>query len=120
MTEGMDVLIKASKDLEPLQEELDRLTTKQLIRRAAQANIEIPKESWHYVKDPDFPGFMPLDWYLKEPGQRTVQKLLKKERRDNIEWWIKVLGPILSLLVAILGLIVAALTIWISSHPSRS
>jgi multisubunit Na+/H+ antiporter MnhB subunit len=59
-----------------------------------------------------FPGFAPLDWYLQENGQRTVGKLIRKERRENVEWWVKVLSPILSLIVGILGLLVAGMTVW--------
>ena len=112
MDEGMEILIACGKKIEPLREELDRLNTKHLVRKATKLGIDIPKDCWHYVNDPMFPGFAPLDWYLQENGQRTVARLIRKERRENIEWWVKVLGPILSLVVGILGLLVAGLTVW--------
>lgn len=112
--EGMEIIIATGKEIAPLTEELDRLITKRLVKKTIKQGIEIPKDCWHYAKDPLFPGFAPLDWYLQESGQRTVAQLIKKDHRDNIEWWVKVLTPILSLIVGILGLFVTGLTVWLA------
>jgi hypothetical protein len=100
--EGMEILVSSGKKIEPLKEEIDRLTTKDLVKKATKLGIEIPRERWHYVENPEFPSFAPLDWYLQGDGQRTVTSFCTKERRGNIEWWVKVLVPILSLIVGIL------------------
>src|SRR5690348_17271908 len=91
--EGMNAIIKADEKSKPLRESLNRLNSKQLVKKAQQRGIDIPGECWHYVKDPMFPGLAPLDWYLEEGGQRTVANLIKKESRANIEWWVKVVSP---------------------------
>jgi multisubunit Na+/H+ antiporter MnhB subunit len=41
--------------------------------------------------------------------------MIRKERRENVEWWVKVLGPILSLIVGVLGLLVAGMAVWFAS-----
>src|SRR5690242_18287898 len=120
MKEGLEILIASDKRIDPLREQLDRLTSRYLVSKATKLGIDIPKECWHYVSNPDFPGFAPLDWYLQESGQRTVAKLIKKERRENLEWWIKVITPILSLIVGILGLLVTGFTIWLAWSSKNS
>src|SRR5689334_13915047 len=75
MDEGMDILIASGKKIEPLREELDRLNTKRLAAIATKLGIDIPRDCWHNVSDPNFPGFPALDWYLQETGQRTVTRL---------------------------------------------
>src|SRR5438034_405762 len=67
--EGMNAIIKADEKSKPLRESLNRLNSKRLVTKAQQRVIDIPGECWHYVKDPMFPGFPPLDWYLEEGGQ---------------------------------------------------
>jgi hypothetical protein len=42
---------------------------------------------------------------LNENGRDKVRKLIKEERRKNIEWLIKVIGPILTITVSIWGLL---------------
>jgi hypothetical protein len=110
--DGMAILIESGKRTDPLREELDRLITKALVKKAYKLRIDIPEDCWHEVKDPEFPGFVALDRFLQERGQQTVAKLIKKEQRENVEWWVKVLVPILSLIIGILGLVVAGLTVW--------
>jgi hypothetical protein len=110
-TESLPTRIEFQKRINAAGTQLDRLVSKSLIEKAQRMSIEIPDDCWHNEVDPDFPGFMPLSRYLHSNGQRTVRKLIRKEQRENIEWWVRVVGPILTLIVSILGLVVAAITV---------
>jgi len=48
---------------------------------------------------------------LNQKGRDKVRKLIRDERRKNIEWLIKTIGPILTITVSILGLIVALVSL---------
>ena len=107
----MPIRIEFQKKIDAARTQLDWLVSNSLIDKALRFSIEIPDDCWKNEIDPNFPGFKPLSRYLHSSGQRTVRKLIRRERRENIEWWVKVVGPILTLIVSILGLVVAAITV---------
>jgi len=49
--------------------------------------------------------------WLSEQGRQGVSNLIRDDRRQTWEWRIKVITPILTILVSILGLIVALITL---------
>ncbi len=110
-TKSLPVRIDFQKKINAVGAQLDRLVSGSLIEKAQRFSIEIPDDCWQNEIDPNFPGFAPLSRYLHSRGQRTIRKLIRRERRENIEWWVKVVGPILALIVSILGLAVAAITV---------
>ncbi len=99
-----------------LQRQLADLETDRLVRKARRLGIEIPqKESWWW-EDETFEGEVingvhEGKFYLTEFGKAGVYKLIKEERRKSIEWWVKITTPMLSALIALLGLIVAIISL---------
>lgn len=57
-----------------------------------------------------------LRW-LSEKGRQGVSNLIRDERRKNWEWRIKVITPILTILIGILGLIVALVSLLTKFSP---
>jgi hypothetical protein len=100
-----------------LQERLADLETEQLMRKARQLGVEVQqKESWWW-EDESFEGQMLPDgtwegkYYLTEIGKAGVSRLIREERKKSIEGWVKIITPILSAVIALLGLIVALVSV---------
>jgi hypothetical protein len=84
-----------------------------LRRKALQLGIDIPKNPGWWNDDND-DGLMPpeaVTSWLSYKGRIGVGKLIREEKRKNIEWWVKTITPILGALISLLGLIVALVTI---------
>jgi hypothetical protein len=97
--------------------QLVELETDRLVKKAQRMGIEIPRKDNWWWEDETFDGPMISNgvyegkFYLTEWGKAGVSKLIREERRKSIEWWIKVITPILSAIIALLGLIVALVTV---------
>ena len=109
--DSLPVRSEFEKKIDFVTTELDCLVSASLVNKAERLNIGIPNDCWEDESDEMFPGFPPLGRHLHQIGQRTVRKLIRKERRESIEWWVKVIGPIFTLIVSILGLVVAVITV---------
>lgn len=100
-----------------MQRELAELDTNQLVRKAGRRGIQIPdNENW-WREDETFEGREILNgvyegkFYLTEFGKAGVSRLIQDDRRKSIEWWVKILTPVLSALIALLGVIVALVSV---------
>ena len=49
--------------------------------------------------------------WLSEIGQAMVTRLIADDRKKNIEWWMKIVIPLLTLMISLMGLIVALVTV---------
>jgi lipopolysaccharide export LptBFGC system permease protein LptF len=103
---------KLQDKLYPLKQRLDAIETERLTKKARQLGIEIPSNrTWwwddlDYVSSPDEATF-----YLTDIGKAGVSKLIREERRKNIEWWVKTITPILGALISLLGLVIALISV---------
>jgi hypothetical protein len=97
--------------------QLDKLESERLLRKANSLGIEFPKASDWWWEDDDAGKFSPDGetwegkYYLTDIGKAGVSKLIREERRKNVEWWVKIITPILSAIIALLGLIVALVSV---------
>lgn len=99
-----------------LQRQLAELETDRLVRKARWLGVEIPQKEGWWWEDETFEGEVINGvyrgrFYLTEFGKVGVYKLIKEERRKSIDWWVKIITPILSALIALLGLIVAIISL---------
>jgi hypothetical protein len=96
----------------PYQPKLNYIKSNKLLEKARDIGIEIPadKPGWfneHY------------DCYseraykvLSYQGQIRLRKMIRKQRRENIEWWFtKIILPTLGSIIALLSLIVAIIAL---------
>jgi hypothetical protein len=86
-----------------LEGELHSVRSRQLVLKAQEVGVELK---------PD------VDWWLDEylgvlsnKGITMATKLIRSERRQNVEWWVKVCTPLIAALISLLGLIVALVTV---------
>ena len=88
-----------------------------VIKKARKRAIDIPsrRERPHWWKDDqDELGSLPeyaVTHWLSETGRIGVLKLIQQERRADIEWWAKLLGGLIGSVTALLGVIVALVSV---------
>lgn len=103
---------KLQNKLYPLKQRLDAIETERLTKKARQLGIEIPSTRTWWWDDLDYvssPG--EATFYLTDIGKAGVSKLIREEKRKNIEWWVKTITPILGALISLLGIVVALISV---------
>mgnify|MGYP003580614802 CR=1 FL=1 len=78
-----------------------------LLLKAHSLGIEYPTQE----DNPKWWNSNVADAWLSEHGQIRLNKLIKDERRKNIEWWVKVITPLLGALISLMGLVIALITV---------
>jgi hypothetical protein len=82
------------------QNELDWLRQKQITRLAGKYGIEVPQEHYEALGSP----FKPT---LTDSGVAWLNRAISRYRKDTAKDWVSIISPILSAVIAILGLLVA-------------
>lgn len=103
--------------LRKLYRNLNIFESEALIQQAEKLAVDIPskleKPSWWEEDekgDEELLKVVQTEW-LSPVGRTGASKLIKKERRNNLEWWVKIIAPILASIIGLLGLIVALVSI---------
>ena len=99
-----------------MQLELAELDTNRLVRKARRRGIQIPhSENWWWEDETfegeTFNGVCEGRFYLTESGKAGVSRLIQDDRKKSIEWWVRIITPVLSALIALLGVIVALVSV---------
>ncbi|HYY57548.1 MAG TPA: hypothetical protein VE842_09450 [Pyrinomonadaceae bacterium] len=109
----LEVRFKLQRELNYAKFQLDALDTRVLLRKAQRLGLEIPMTtSWWWNDNED--GSLPpeaVSHYLTDIGKAGARKLIKDERRKNVEWWVKIIVPVLTAIISLFGLIVALVTV---------
>jgi hypothetical protein len=50
-------------------------------------------------------------FYLTDKGQAAARRLIREDRRKNIEWWVKVIGSIAALVTGLLGALIGVIAL---------
>ena len=87
--------------------------TAELEREALRLGIDIPRHaSWWWDDSEQFRG-VPSDqmedlvsYYLTKQGRAGVRRLIREEKRKNIEWWLKVVGSVITLITGLVGTLI--------------
>lgn len=101
------------------QRNLEIFESSLIIRKARSRGIEIPAHRdkpfwWADDAEEGMPGYA-ITFWLNELGRTSVNKLIRKEWKENVEWWVKIVTPLLGVLISLLGLTVALVTVLKSS-----
>ena len=88
------------------------IDTDRLLRKVRQLGIELPskKDSWWW-DDMDYAGPDDYRSYLTDIGKAGVSKLIREERKKNIEWWIKIVVTIITALTGLVGSLIGVLSV---------
>jgi hypothetical protein len=100
--------------------DLEQFESRLLLKEALDRGIAVSRDSdwWsNDRKDYERPGQdgqfiddMTTVW-LSETGRAMVTRLIRDDRKKNVEWWIKVITPLLGAAISILGLLIALITV---------
>jgi hypothetical protein len=94
-------------------EELEGIQTQRLLRRARQYYIVAPEIPWSSQDHKDenwIRGWASNTWYLKPAAVASLQRQIeeaKKRRREAWEAWAKILGGLITGLVALVSALVS-------------
>ncbi len=109
--------IRLQQTLLNLKQNLEIFESDLVVKEVGKKGVEIPsrhdKPTWHeddQDEDAPIPEYAVTRW-LSPTGRIMVRKMIKEERRKNIEWWVKIISPLLASLISLLGLIVALVTV---------
>jgi hypothetical protein len=88
------------------------IDTDRLLRKVRQLGIDLPakKDSWWW-DDMDYVDFDDSRSYLTDIGKAAVSKLIREERRKNIEWWVKIVVTIIVALTGLVGSLIGVLSV---------
>jgi|GEM_PF-2187368 len=94
---------------------LERVRSTATLNEAHRLAIEVPSAQektawWSNDYEDGMPDEAVTEW-LSEGGELGVTKLIKEEKRKNIEWWIRIITPLVAAAISLLGLIVALVTV---------
>lgn len=107
-----DKRLQLARTLESYKYQRAFFESKQLIEKALRLGIEIPRENGWW--DSDYEDGMPpeaVTSWLNYKGRIAAAKLLREERRKNIEWWVKTLTPLFGILISLLSLLIALISV---------
>lgn len=86
-----------------------------VMRKARRYAIDVPNQrdrpTWWATNYDEGMPFEAISEWLTPAGRVGVSKLIREERRRNIEWWVKIITPILGALISLMGLLVALVTV---------
>jgi hypothetical protein len=86
---------------------LEQVESALLLLKANQLGLEYPTHS----QKPDWWTEDESEPYLSEQGRIGINKLIRQETRQKIDWWIKTVTPLLGALISLIGLIIALVTV---------
>jgi len=94
------------------QQRLAVIDTDRILLKVRQLGIELPtgKESWWW-DDMDYVGPDDYRSYLTDIGKSAVSKLIKEERRKNLEWWVKIVVTLITALTGLVGALIGVFSL---------
>ena len=114
-------LLVATYELQAAHWSLDQHKSRIILWKAEKLALDVPdheeKPSWW--RDDSEDNEEPVIRWLSEKSRQGVANLVRDERRKTWEWRIKVLTPILTILVSVLGLIVALIALLTKISDSK-
>src|ERR1041384_8042076 len=78
---------------------IEQIESELLLLDAYELGVEFPTKE----EKPDWWTSDSNTSWLSEKAQIHLNKLVRKERRENIAWWVNTLSMILGLLIGVLG-----------------
>jgi hypothetical protein len=84
---------------------LDYLKTQKLLRKASKLGIEVKPEwgNWFIKQENVYTEQTYL--VLSDIGEAKVRNLIRKQKREDMEWWLKIIGALTGLVGTIIGLV---------------
>lgn len=90
---------------------LSAIETDKILSKVQKLGIELPtgKKHWWW-DDIDYEG-EDFRNYLTDDGKAGVKKLIRNERRNSVDWWVKMIVSVLAALTGLIGSIIGVLAV---------
>jgi hypothetical protein len=112
-TRTQEAFLLATFDLQEYTHILEQFESRHVIFKAERLGVDVPnneeRPTWWTRSYDDDPKL--VYYWLSERGRVGVLRLVREERRKTWEWRIRVLTPVLTILLGILGLLVALVSV---------
>lgn len=107
-----DELWELNTQIDKCQQKLNTIDTNRLVNKVNQLGIEIPsdKENWWW-DDLNYVGVDHFRSYLTDVGKAGISKLIREERRKNIQWWVNIIITIFTALTGLIGSIIGVISV---------
>jgi hypothetical protein len=110
----LKIVQELQSKLSSLNRRANRFEGDLLLREAQRRGIDVPRradwwandaEQYHNSSIPSEELDDLIDWWLTETGCFAVFRLIKLDKRANLEWWLKVLAALTGLGGTAIGII---------------
>lgn len=114
-------LLVATFELQGCHWALDQHKSRAILWKAEKLALDVPnyQEKPTWWRDDSENGEEAVNRWLSEKGRQGVSNLIRDKRRKTWEWRIRVITPILTILVSMLGLIIALVALLTRLNESR-
>lgn len=92
-------------DVSAYEPRLKFLKTNQLLRKATKLGIDVPAKNTDWFSDTYSVHVDSHYRVLTELGEAKVRNLIRKQKREDMEWWLKVIGALTGLIGVLIGLV---------------
>lgn len=105
---------EGSNELKARERKLAAFEYEHLLATAHSLGVDIPtheeKPSWWSSNSSRGMDFGPATVYwLSDTGEAGLAKLIREEKRKNVEWWVRTVGSIAGLLTGLLGALIGVI-----------
>ncbi len=107
---GMIVVLK--QRLGDLQRAQEGAVTDELLEKALSYGIEAPRDKKHWWWDDIDHAGEDFRNYLTDTGKAGMKKLIQKEWRKSVQWWITIVVSILTALTGLAGAFIGIIALW--------
>ncbi len=115
---GVEGVVRLNLSQELEMKEAETHETEALMHEALLLGIDIPERSDWWREDKtifdnstaqEIEHVRRRNFFLTAKGKAGVKKLIKDEKRKNVEWWFKIVGSIIALITGLLGALIGVL-----------
>jgi hypothetical protein len=93
------------EEVSPYQPKLDYLKSQRLIEKATKIGFEIPSDDDRWFIQ-QYDCYMERSYkVLSQVGEARLRNLIRKQNRENWEWWLKIITALTGLIGTIIGLV---------------
>jgi hypothetical protein len=92
-------------EVSPYQPRLDAIKTRKLLEKARKMGIEVPAKNSEWFNQQENVYTEETYTMLSWDGEAKLRKLIRKQRRENMDWWLKIITAFTGLIGTLIGLI---------------
>ena len=102
-------------DYEEIDWERKTLVSRNLISEADKLHLPRPKTSERQKWDGNSPPHVPYTYVLTPAAMTEVRATIRKEkreRRETVEWWVKIAGGLITIGTGLVGALIGLVAVW--------